>query len=63
MKLFRPAPGRRVLQPNGEPLPDSGAALALTPYWRRLLADQDIEPVPPVRKPKSSINKSGSKSA
>lgn len=49
--LYRPAPGRRALRPNGEPLPDRGEAITLTPYWRRLLAAGDIEPVP-VSKPK-----------
>jgi len=47
--LYRPASGRRVLHPNGQPLDASGEPIALTPYWRRLLAAGDIEPVPAPR--------------
>jgi hypothetical protein len=45
-KRYRPAEGRRVLKPGGAPLADAGEPIALTPYWRRLLAAGDIEPVP-----------------
>jgi hypothetical protein len=62
LKLYRPSQGRRALMPNGEPLPDGGAAIALTPYWRRLLAAGDIEPVP-TSKPKPRTSGKGSKSA
>lgn len=43
---YRPVEGRRALWPSGAPLSDEGEAFDLTPYWRRLLADGDIEPVP-----------------
>lgn len=51
-KLYRPAEGRRVLKPGGGALLAAGEPLMLTPYWRRLLAAGDIEPVS-FPKPKS----------
>lgn len=66
--LYRPAAGRRVLCPNGAPLPAAGAPIVLTPYWRRLLAAGDIEAVSTksTPKPRSQANSGsdeGSKSA
>lgn len=52
---YRPVEGRRARRPNGEPLPDTGMPLVLTPYWRSLLNAGDIEPVPVVKsKPRST---------
>lgn len=42
-----PAPGRRVLDPlKRTPLPPEGAAVELTIYWLRRLADGDVQEVP-----------------
>lgn len=60
---YRPAAGRRALRPNGEPLPDSGMPIDLTPYWRRLIADGDIEPVPATKSGPRPKPSEGSKSA
>lgn len=51
---YRPAEGRRALHPGGAPLAAAGEPIELTPYWRRLLSDGDIEAVPATKsKPKA----------
>ncbi|MCY1524134.1 hypothetical protein D9M68_590570 [compost metagenome] len=50
---IKPAPGRRVRQPDGAWLPDEGLPLGLTSYWRRRRDDGDIVIGEPA-KPKST---------
>jgi hypothetical protein len=50
---LRPAPGARVRKPNGKLLADQGEHVPASPYFSRLLAAGDVEPVPdqkPIRK-------------
>jgi|GEM_PF-2688111 hypothetical protein len=50
---LRPAPGARVRKPDGKLLADQGEHVPATPYFSRLLAAGDLEPVPaqmPTRK-------------
>lgn len=58
---YRPVERRRALHPGGSPLAAEGEAIELTPYWRRLLADGDIE-VAPVTKSKPKAKPSEGKS-
>lgn len=51
---LKPAEGRRVRDPaTGEPLGEAGAAVVLTPYWRRRLDDSDVVEVTPKGKEKA----------
>ena len=44
MRIFvRPAPGLRVLGPDGVPLPDAGAEVdGLSSFWLRRIAKGDV---------------------
>jgi hypothetical protein len=39
---IKPAPGLRVRTPDGSLLPEAGATVELTIYWRRRLAAGDV---------------------
>ena len=43
---YRPAPGARVLKPDGTPVRAEGEALPATPYFARLVAAGDLVAVP-----------------
>lgn len=53
MTLYRPVAGRRIHKPDGALLSDQGEPIKLTPYWRRLLRDCDIEVAPSTTSPRS----------
>lgn len=42
MYRIKPAPGRRVRQPDGTLLPAEGLDLELSSYWRRRRDDGDV---------------------
>ncbi len=57
-RRWRPAPGRRVLKPGGDPVSDAGEPLPATPYFARLIADGDLVPSPrPAKRPAMSRSK------
>jgi hypothetical protein len=39
---IKPAPGLKVRKPDGPLLPEEGATVELTSYWRRRLAAGDV---------------------
>jgi|LGVE01.1.fsa_nt_gb hypothetical protein len=39
---IKPAPGLRVRTPDGGLLPEAGATVELTSYWRRRIAAGDV---------------------
>lgn len=48
MPFLTPGPGLRVLDPDTlQPLPESGALVPDTSYWRRVVARGDAAETPP----------------
>lgn len=46
--VVKPAPGRRVRDPRTkQPLPETGAEVPDSVYWRRRLADGDVVRIAP----------------
>lgn len=54
---IKPAPGMRVRTPRGDVLPAEGRSEELTTYWRRRIADGDVE----VSDPPPTASKKGEK--
>ena len=61
--LIRPVDGKVVLHPNSRRrLAVDGEPIALDPYWRRMIADGDVEMVP-TGKPKAKTSKENASAA
>ena len=52
MAFLKPAKGLRVLFERGGPMPAKGAEVEMTQYYRRRVADGDLEIADPPRKGK-----------
>lgn len=50
-KYVKPAPGARVITPEGGLIPDEGQYVPATSYFARLLADGDLVEAEPPTKP------------